>query len=85
MRPMRRSQPSVSTPSTPPRYVAYLLRCWAEASAGSTALPVWRFSLEDPHTGQRRGFSSLDALIGWLRTEVLRQARADQLGGELPP
>jgi hypothetical protein len=32
---------------------------------------VWRFSLEDPRTGQRRGFASLEVLVAFLRTELL--------------
>ncbi len=54
----------------PCRYVAYLLRCWAEQGDDPTAAAVWRFSLEDPHTGQRRGFPSLAALIAALEREL---------------
>jgi hypothetical protein len=55
----------------PPRYRAYLLRCWQERSqASDQKTTVWRFSLEDPHTGQRRGFASFETLIAALRTEL---------------
>jgi hypothetical protein len=53
-----------------PRYRAYLLRCWQERSQNPDSTTVWRFSLEDPHTGQRRGFASFEALIAALRTEL---------------
>jgi len=57
-------------PARPPRYRAYLLRFWQERSEPPALPGVWRFSLEDPHTGQRRGFGSLEALVAALRSEV---------------
>ena len=54
----------------PPRYCAYLLRCWEAADRGSDLLPAWRYSLEDPHSGARRGFASLDALVAHLRADL---------------
>lgn len=55
---------------SPPRYRAYLLRCWQERSRDPDKPAVWRFSLDDPHTGQRRGFASFEALIAALRAEL---------------
>ena len=49
------------------RYLAYMLRLWQVESEGGA---VWRASLEDARTGERRGFSSLDALVAWLRKET---------------
>jgi hypothetical protein len=48
-------------------YLAYLLRIWQVKVAGQL---VWRASLEDPHTGERRGFPNLDALIAFLLEQV---------------
>jgi hypothetical protein len=48
----------------PERYKAYLLRMWQVNRDGEWAL---RASLENVHTGERRGFASLDALIEFLR------------------
>ena len=48
----------------PKKYLAYLLRLWQMDQDGNK---VWRASLEDPHTGERRGFHSLDALVEFLR------------------
>ena len=31
---------------------------------------VWRASLEDVRTGERRGFASIDALLGFLREQT---------------
>ena len=45
-------------------YQAYLLRMWQVMSGGQQ---VWRASLEDPRTGERLGFGSLDDLVAYLR------------------
>jgi hypothetical protein len=51
----------------PSQYHAYLLRIWQEA-ASETA--VWRFSLEDPSSGQRLGFADLAALVAFLHQQT---------------
>ena len=57
--------------SPPPAYHVYLLRCWQERSTEAEAhLSVWRFSLEEPHTGRRRGFASLEALLASLQADL---------------
>jgi hypothetical protein len=58
----------------PPHYHAYLLRCWQEQSLHNTGLAGWRVSIEDPHTGQRRGFASFQALIAFLAAELSGEA-----------
>ena len=52
-----------------PGYRAYMLRCWAEHS--ERAPPLWRFSLEDPHTQERHGFASLATLVAFLETMLI--------------
>lgn len=44
-----------------PRYQVYILRMWQESENIPLACVPgsWRFSLENPATGQRRGFSCL--------------------------
>jgi hypothetical protein len=54
----------------PPRYQTYLLRCWQERSQDPEPTTVWRFSLEDPHTGRRRGFADLAALMASLQLDL---------------
>ena len=54
----------------PPGYQAYLLRMWQERTAADGHGPVWRFQLEEPHTGRRQGFRDLDALLAELREVV---------------
>ncbi len=50
--------------SEPRRYRAYLLRLWQVVNDEGRL--HWRASLEDPHTGERRGFGSLEALVAFL-------------------
>ncbi len=59
-----------------PRYHAYLLRCWAERGQDGASAMHWRCSLEDPHTGERRGFPSLAALLAFLDAELAGQPTA---------
>ena len=54
----------------PPRYRSYLLTFWEERGRDLDAPVVWRFSLEDPRTGERRGFADLEALMAALRREM---------------
>ena len=53
-----------------PRYQAYLLRLWL---TGDDDAAVWRASLEDPRTGERRGFADVNSLLAFL-SETYRQA-----------
>ena len=61
------------------RYLSYLLRLWQANSGGEL---VWRASLEDPHTGARRGFACLVELIAYLEEEMKDrpQTGGDQVG-----
>ena len=54
----------------PPHYRSYLLVFWEERGLDPASPEVWRFRLEDAHTGQRRGFADLDALVTALRQEI---------------
>ncbi len=64
-----------------PRYRAWLLRCWAERGRDAVAPATWRYSLEDPHTGARRGFADLAALVAYLEAEAAGEAAAPAAGG----
>jgi hypothetical protein len=48
-------------------YKSYLLRLWQVTGAGK---PVWRASLEEPHTGLRHGFASLEQLLAFLKRQT---------------
>jgi hypothetical protein len=54
----------------PPRHRSYLLSFWEERSQDPDTPVVWRFRLEDPHTGQQRGFGDFKGLIAFLRVEL---------------
>ena len=43
--------------------LAYLVRCWlVETEHG----PVWRASVEDPHSGERHTFADLNGAFAFL-------------------
>jgi hypothetical protein len=46
-------------------YHSYLLRLWQE-----TPHAAWRASLQNAATGERRGFSDLESLFTFLRTQT---------------
>lgn len=47
-----------------PIYFSYLLRIWRVTDGEQ---PVWRASLENPVSGERRGFATLEELFAFLR------------------
>ncbi len=55
-------------PEGPPRFQVFLLRCWEERGEHPES-GVWRFSVQDPDTGSRRGFASLEALVAFLTNQ----------------
>ncbi len=61
-----------------PCYLAYMLRLWRVGSGDELA---WRASLESPHTGERHGFASLEALFAFLED----QAKSKPIQPEEPP
>lgn len=50
----------------PFRHHSFILSLWVEGAALPNAPPVWRYSLEDPHSVQRRGFKDLAELVRFL-------------------
>jgi len=46
--------------------LSFILRLWAEGAAPADGAACWRASLDDPRTGQRRGFASLEQLFVYL-------------------
>jgi len=55
-----------------PGHLAYLLRLWRVSDDGN---PIWRASLENPHSGERHGFANLELPCAFLeeKTEDLAQ------------
>ncbi len=50
---------------------AYILRLWRERPATAGQGAVWRISLTDTRSGERRAFSGLEALLAFLCARVL--------------
>jgi hypothetical protein len=48
-------------------YFSFLLRLWQASTAGGA---VWRASLEEVFTGERRVFDGLDDLVAHLRKRI---------------
>lgn len=57
----------------PPCYLAFLLRLWCVAEEDGV---VWRASLSDAHTGERRGFADVQLLYVFLDKQI-NDARSD--------
>ena len=55
------------------RYQVYVLRLWQEPGDTREHSATWRFVLEEPKTGQRRGFADFGALMDFLKTEIQMQ------------
>ena len=57
-----------------PDYLAYLVRLWRaneiRESRAPARKPVWRVSIEDPHTHEQTGFASLEALFDFFREQI---------------
>ncbi len=67
-----------------PDYKSFWLRCWQGGRRQVESQENWRFSLEDPVTGQKRGFTDLQALVSYLESELDREnqmALAEQDAG----
>lgn len=59
------------------QYCAYLLRLWWANHNGQAG---WRASLEEPHTGIRHGFATLELLFAFLE----EQTRSDLQAADPP-
>ena len=59
-----------------PDYQSYLLRLW-RADEGETGVQA---SLESTHTGERRGFANLEAMLDFLQRQmaVLSERTSDE-------
>ena len=57
-------------------YLAYLLRIWQFKDAEQL---TWRASLEDPHTGERQGFATFEALIDFLLERIHKDTYEKEL------
>jgi hypothetical protein len=68
----------------PPRYRTYLLTLWEERGRETSAPVAWRFRLEDPRTGKRRGFATVEGLVAALEEEMSEARGGPAAGGRQP-
>jgi len=59
----------------PVEYFSYLLRMWRTGKESA-----WRASLEDPRTGERLGFGSLEALWAFLWGRITKVDDSEKVG-----
>ena len=58
---------------------AYLLRCWREGETTAGKKPRWCFCIEEVlQERPRQGFEDLDALVAFLRAELVGDQAPDQ-------
>jgi hypothetical protein len=57
------------------RYFAYMLRPWQVSSDRD---PIWRASVESPHTGERHGFANLERLFAFLGEKTVELAQREE-------
>ena len=53
------------------QYQVYVMRLWRDKTPSEEIPSGWRFSIENPSTGQRRGFSNLEELVAFLENLTL--------------
>jgi hypothetical protein len=61
------------------KYRSYLLRLWFEDTNGRG---VWRISLENPFSGERRGFASLKDLCRFLEEKMHASGKNQEVSDE---
>ncbi|NUM43370.1 MAG: hypothetical protein HUU38_01585 [Anaerolineales bacterium] len=65
-------------------YTSFLLRLWRDDEH-----TPWRIQLEDPHTGARHGFASMERLVAFLDQQMgealLEKAETNSLSESNPP
>jgi hypothetical protein len=68
---------SVTASERPPARRSFILTLWQEGEQEARSPGLWRFSLEDPRTGQRRAFPTLGALFVALEQELAGEGMSD--------
>jgi hypothetical protein len=63
-------------------YQVYVLRLWRDQEAAAGRPEVWRCSLEDPRTRQRRAFASVDEM-GLFLDAAAGAGQDDSVGQEV--
>ncbi|MCO5182967.1 MAG: hypothetical protein M9928_13425 [Anaerolineae bacterium] len=53
-----------------PDYRSFVLVCWQERSQDAAENNLWRYRLEDPHSGMRWGFVNLLEVAEFLHLKL---------------
>lgn len=53
-----------------PSYKSFWLRCWQSDNRAVSTAAGWRFSLENPESGRKQGFTDLEELFAFLQAEI---------------
>jgi hypothetical protein len=61
-----------------PRYRSCLPRYWSDGSG------IWRFSVEDPHTGARREVTEMAALVAFLDATLCAEGNGERAASDAP-
>ena len=67
----------MSTYASKRPYHSYLLRLWPANHQGQV---TWRASLENPQTGERLGFASLERLFAFLQDQTAEMDTGENQG-----
>ncbi len=74
---MREKENSLNQSSERSHYQVYVLHLWQNMEDATEHSATWRFILEEPKTGQRRGFKDLGELMDFFKMELQRQDATD--------
>jgi hypothetical protein len=61
------------------RYRVFLLSVWCDGDRSEMEVQQLRFRLEDPHTGERRGFDGSDSMVSYLIASLSEHSDEDQI------
>lgn len=62
----------------PPRYHIFVLSLWETGGGQGDASVRWRYSLQDPHTAERSGFTTLADMDAFLLQRMTQWAEEEE-------
>ncbi|NCC34531.1 MAG: hypothetical protein EOM24_21325 [Chloroflexia bacterium] len=63
-------------------YRVFMLRLWQEADSAASKPGPLRIVLEEPHSGERCSFASLEALLAYLE-EIVEAPQPNDIAAEI--
>lgn len=67
--------------SSPLKRSIYLLAIWQERPPSSDSPAVWRIRLEDTHTGEQHGFTSVEGLMAFVQAHIAAEFGPERHAG----